>query len=567
MTGPRRLAAERLPDPRPGAVLRRHLLAAGAARRHAELPPGARGGRRPVARAPRRGGRGGVRTLTGAARRRRDPRALGRAGRRPDSSSTRSANAAPAASTRATAGFGGAPEVPAPLRARAARGARRARDGRRRRCARWRAAASATRSAAASRATRSTRTWTVPHFEKMLYDNALLARAYLHAWQDGGEPLFERTCRETLDFCLRELAAPDGGFYSSLDADSEGVEGRFYVWTRGRARGRARASSRRRRSPTSARARAGTSRAPTCSRRTGPSRPSASRSARCCSRRARARVRPPLDDKRLSVLERADDRRARRRRRRARRGALPRRRRSAAAEFLWERLRDGEGRLLRSFNHGAARLPAYLEDHAFLLEALLTLYEATFDERWFEWARELADTILERFADRAARRLLRHRRRRRAADHAPQGPRGSADPVGLLERRARPAAARGADRRARLRGGGARRDPRSRPSSPPRYPTAFGHLLCAIDFHTGAVAGARAGRQRPRRAARGRARAPPAASGRARRRRRRRGQRGAAARGPRRGRGRGDAPTSASASPARRRSASRTRCARCSTER
>ena len=221
----------------------------------------------------------------------------------------------------------------------------------------------------------------------MLYDNALLARAYLHGWQVLGHERYRRVCEETLDWMLREMRGPEGGFYSALDADSEGEEGRFYVWT-----------------PAQIREVLGDGAEPVIefygvSERgnfeganilhlAGGAGATRARGARPQARQAlyeaRAkRVWPGLDDKRLAawnalaiaalaeagaVLGREDYLDAARAVRRVR------------ARLA----RDDEGRLLRTYKDGDARLNAYLEDHAFLLEALLTLYEATFEPRWFE---------------------------------------------------------------------------------------------------------------------------------------------------------------------------------------
>ena len=239
--------------------------------------------------------------------------------------------------------------------------------------------------------------WIVPHFEKMLYDNALLARAYLHAFQVSGEPFFERITRETLDWALRELRQDEGGFASALDADSEGVEGKFYVWRLDEVRdvlGPLAATAIEHFGMTEEGNFEG---ANIPVRATSDPEQLGEIKARLLEARSK-RVWPGLDDKRLTawnalmISALADA------------GAVlgePRYRDAAvaAAEFVLRDLRDEGGRLLRTYNQGRAHLNAYLEDHAFLLEALLTLYEATFDPRWFTEARALADAILERFAD------------------------------------------------------------------------------------------------------------------------------------------------------------------------
>ena len=254
--------------------------------------------------------------------------------------------------------------------------------------------------------------WLVPHFEKMLYDNAQLARVYLHAWQHTGKPLYRRIVEETLDYVCLEMRHGDGGFYSSQDADSEGVEGKFYVWSADEVRdiladeaslfmqmyditdsGNWEGHNIPRLSIQS----------PGSDIQSGFD--DAEIERRIASARRKLydvrskRIWPGLDDKVLTAwnglmlaafaeasqaLDRQDYRDVA----------------TANAEFLHATMRAGDGRLLRTWKAGSeAKYNAYLEDYAFLAEGLLTLYQATFDKRWFQWARELADDMLAHFSD------------------------------------------------------------------------------------------------------------------------------------------------------------------------
>jgi uncharacterized protein YyaL (SSP411 family) len=336
--------------------------------------------------------------------------------------------------------------------------------------------------------------WTVPHFEKMLYDNALLARVYLHAWQVEGSEWLLRVCRQTLDWALREMRGPEGGFFSALDADSEGQEGKFYVWTVAELESVLGSDADAAIAYFGA-TEEGNFEGTNVLQAHGPDPADLDRMRAHLLEARSKRVRPALDDKQLtawnalmisaladagSVLRLTDAPELREDGERYLAAAIQ------CAEFVLAHLRGPDGQLLRSYRNGQARLGAYLEDHGFLLEALLTLYEATFDERWFAQARALADTTIERFADRERGGFFTtpsdHEEliaRRKDLEDAPIPSGASSTAFGLLR-----LAALTGEREYEHQGVGVLRLLHEVAF---QHPTAFGHVLAAIDFHTSAV--------------------------------------------------------------------------------
>ncbi len=244
--------------------------------------------------------------------------------------------------------------------------------------------------------------WLVPHFEKMLYDQALLARSYLHAWQVTGEARYRQVLDETIEYVLRDLRHPDGGFYSAEDADSEGVEGKFYVWSLDELRDVA---------GDDADAAiewwgvtevgnfegANILHRPNGAELVRP--PEVERARARLFERREQRVRPGLDDKVLTewnalftatLAEAA--------------AATGNDAWLAAAvangEFLQRELRRPDGRWLRSWQAAVgARHLAYAADHAALVDAFVRLAEATGEARWIELARQIANALIELFWD------------------------------------------------------------------------------------------------------------------------------------------------------------------------
>ncbi len=253
--------------------------------------------------------------------------------------------------------------------------------------------------------------WLVPHFEKMLYDNALLARCYLEAFQATGDGYYRRVAEETLEYVRRDLTDPSGGFYSAEDADSEGEEGKFYVWSRSQIESLLPGEDAELFCESYGVSEGGNFEGHNILHRPVDEADLARRHSleesqlrerlagarRTLFEAREQRVRPGLDDKVLAswngwmlsafslgalVLDRDDWREAAERN----------------GRFLAESMMH-EGRLHRTWKQGEARLAGYLEDYAAVGEGFLGLYELTGETRWLALARELAGTLLEQFRD------------------------------------------------------------------------------------------------------------------------------------------------------------------------
>jgi hypothetical protein len=244
--------------------------------------------------------------------------------------------------------------------------------------------------------------WLVPHFEQMLYDNGQLARAYVHAWEATGDDRYRAVAAGTLDYLLRELRRGDGTLAASQDADTEGEEGATFIWTAAEVRdvlGDAAPAFSAAYDVTDD----GNWEGRTILRRVLPAGDAAGEARFAAARtqlleRRAGRPQPARDDKALAAWNGlaigalADAGRA-----------FPDPRyveaASAAADQILAGLRRPDGRLGRSWKDNRSTGEGVLEDYADLADGLLALYEATFDERWFAAARELADAILDHFAD------------------------------------------------------------------------------------------------------------------------------------------------------------------------
>jgi uncharacterized protein YyaL (SSP411 family) len=245
-------------------------------------------------------------------------------------------------------------------------------------------------------------TWLVPHFEKMLYDNAQLAQLYTRAWLLTREDRYRRVATETLDYLLREMRHPEGGFFSSQDADSEGVEGKFFTWSWDELVGLV---------GEEAAEAFGASPGGNWAGEHGEGtnvlwRPDGAEvlsgdlaeARRVLFEERERRVRPATDDKVLTAWN-AMAIQAFAEAGRAFGNDVFTRAATAAAEFVLSHLRRADGRLLRTWRDRTPGGPAYADDHALLASAMLALFSRTGELRWFREAKRLVDDLVQLFAD------------------------------------------------------------------------------------------------------------------------------------------------------------------------